>query len=264
MVRSPSPARKTPIWSTPARTDDAGYRRLLRPPRRCVPDDPRRPSRCQPARRLRGVGARAISPTGPRKTSNFRPASAAPWIWRSAPRRFASSWSTPTRRARPRILNHCTYPLTAPACVKRIYTNLAVIDVTPRGLFVLEMVPGMTLEALQALTEPKLQLANSWQALRLRRRWRRRKPCSPHERSEMRDRPAPHFASLTAGAKHRHRAYEAIQSHNAGSRLRDDGTWFSRKFTRFYPFLFTFQRGFGSRAFPSRLEFGMGVSRWVG
>jgi 3-oxoadipate CoA-transferase beta subunit len=65
----------------------------------------------------------------------------------------------------PRILKHCTYPLTAPACVKRIYTNLAVIDVTPQGLFVLEMVPGMTLEALQALTEPQLQLANSWQAL---------------------------------------------------------------------------------------------------
>jgi hypothetical protein len=55
--------------------------------------------------------------------------------------------------------------LTAPACVKRIYTNLAVIDVTEQGLFVLEMVPGLTLEELQALTEPKLQLANSWQAL---------------------------------------------------------------------------------------------------
>jgi 3-oxoadipate CoA-transferase, beta subunit len=37
--------------------------------------------------------------------------------------------------------------------------------VTPQGLFVLEMVPGMTLEELQALTEPKLQLANGWQVL---------------------------------------------------------------------------------------------------
>ena len=44
-------------------------------------------------------------------------------------------------------------------CVKRIYTNLAVIDVTPQGLVVLEMIPGMTLEKLQELTEPKLQLA---------------------------------------------------------------------------------------------------------
>ena len=69
-----------------------------------------------------------------------------------------------SKKGEPRILKHCTLPLTAPACVKRIYTNLAVIDVTPQGLFVLEMVPGMTLEKLQALTEPKLQLANSWQA----------------------------------------------------------------------------------------------------
>ena len=59
----------------------------------------------------------------------------------------------------PRILKACTYPLTAPACVKRIYTNLAVIDVTEQGLLVLEMLAGMTLDELQALTEPKLQLA---------------------------------------------------------------------------------------------------------
>jgi 3-oxoadipate CoA-transferase beta subunit len=65
----------------------------------------------------------------------------------------------------PRILKACTYPLTAPACVKRIYTNLAVIDVTEQGLSVLEMVPGLTLEALQALTEPQLHLADSWLAL---------------------------------------------------------------------------------------------------
>jgi 3-oxoadipate CoA-transferase beta subunit len=70
-----------------------------------------------------------------------------------------------SKKGEPRILKHCTYPLTAPVCVKRIYTNLAVIDVTPQGLCVLEMVPGMTLTSLQALTEPKLQLADSWQAL---------------------------------------------------------------------------------------------------
>jgi 3-oxoadipate CoA-transferase, beta subunit len=69
------------------------------------------------------------------------------------------------KKGNPRILKHCTLPLTAAGCVKRIYTNLAVIDVTPQGLFVVEMVDGMTLEKLQAITEPKLQLANSWQAL---------------------------------------------------------------------------------------------------
>ena len=56
-------------------------------------------------------------------------------------------------------------PLTAPGCVKRIYTNLAVIDVTEQGLVRAEMVEGMTLEKLQALTEPRLQLANNWQSL---------------------------------------------------------------------------------------------------
>jgi 3-oxoadipate CoA-transferase beta subunit len=69
------------------------------------------------------------------------------------------------KQGRPRILKHCTLPLTAPGCVRRIYTNLAVIDVTPQGLFVVEMVEGMTLEKLQSLTEPTLHLANSWQAL---------------------------------------------------------------------------------------------------
>jgi 3-oxoadipate CoA-transferase beta subunit len=70
-----------------------------------------------------------------------------------------------SKKGEPRILKHCTYPLTAPACVKRIYTNLAVIDVTPQGLLVLEMVPGMTLEQLQGMTEPKLQLADGCRAL---------------------------------------------------------------------------------------------------
>jgi 3-oxoadipate CoA-transferase beta subunit len=70
-----------------------------------------------------------------------------------------------SKTGEPRILRRCTYPLTAAACVKRIYTNLAVIDVTPQGLFVTEMIPGMTLEKLQALTEPKLQLASNWQTL---------------------------------------------------------------------------------------------------
>ena len=69
------------------------------------------------------------------------------------------------KAGKPRILKKCRLPLTAPGCVKRIYTNLAVIDVTEQGLFVREMVEGMTLEQLQALTEPKLQLANNWQSL---------------------------------------------------------------------------------------------------
>ena len=70
-----------------------------------------------------------------------------------------------SKNGEPRILKACTYPLTAPRCVKRIYTNLAVIDVTQGGLAVAEMIPGMTLEKLQSLTEPKLRLAPGWQVL---------------------------------------------------------------------------------------------------
>lgn len=65
----------------------------------------------------------------------------------------------------PRILKHCRLPLTAAGVVKRIYTNLAVLDVTPQGLVVLEMVPGLTLEALQAMTEPTLTAAPGLQRL---------------------------------------------------------------------------------------------------
>lgn len=63
-----------------------------------------------------------------------------------------------TKEGKPRLVNQCNYPLTAKACVRRVYTNLAVLDVTPSGFVVLEMVPGMTLAALQALTEAPLQM----------------------------------------------------------------------------------------------------------
>jgi len=70
-----------------------------------------------------------------------------------------------TKEGSPRIKKSCTYPLTAAQCVSRIYTNLAVIDVTKDGLVVREMVEGLDLARLQKLTEPKLSLANDWKKL---------------------------------------------------------------------------------------------------
>ncbi len=70
-----------------------------------------------------------------------------------------------TKDGRPRIRRKCGYPLTAPACVKRIYTNLAVLDVTPDGIVVREMVQDLDLEQLQKFTEASLTLANNWQPL---------------------------------------------------------------------------------------------------
>ena len=65
----------------------------------------------------------------------------------------------------PRLRERCTLPLTARACVSRVYTNLAVIDVTASGFVVREMVDGLDLDGLQKLTEPKLALANDWKKL---------------------------------------------------------------------------------------------------
>lgn len=56
----------------------------------------------------------------------------------------------------PRIMKQCTYPITGLACVTRIYTNYAQIAVTPEGLIVERVVPGMTPDALQAMTEAEL------------------------------------------------------------------------------------------------------------
>lgn len=61
-----------------------------------------------------------------------------------------------TKDGKPRLKRQCQYPLTAKATVRRVYTNLAVLDVTPRGFVVREMVPGLSLEALQARTDAPL------------------------------------------------------------------------------------------------------------
>lgn len=70
-----------------------------------------------------------------------------------------------TKEGKPRIRKRCGYPLTAPRCVKRIYTNLAVLDVTRDGVVVREMVEGLDLTGLQKVTEAKLTLANDWKKI---------------------------------------------------------------------------------------------------
>ncbi len=57
-----------------------------------------------------------------------------------------------TKAGDPKVVERCTYPLTGVACVRRVYTDLAVIEVGPEGLRVAECCPGLSLERLQALT----------------------------------------------------------------------------------------------------------------
>jgi 3-oxoadipate CoA-transferase, beta subunit len=61
-----------------------------------------------------------------------------------------------TKSGESRLVRHCTYPLTALGVVKRVYTNLAVLDVTAEGFAVCEMVEGLSLEALQKVTDAPL------------------------------------------------------------------------------------------------------------
>jgi len=54
-----------------------------------------------------------------------------------------------TKQGEAKIVERCNYPLTAARCVDRIYTDLAVLDVTGRGLVVREMIEGLTFDELQ-------------------------------------------------------------------------------------------------------------------
>ena len=56
------------------------------------------------------------------------------------------------RDGAPKLLRRCTYPLTGLACVTRVYTDLAVLDIAPEGFRLVELAPGNTLETVRAAT----------------------------------------------------------------------------------------------------------------
>lgn len=61
-----------------------------------------------------------------------------------------------TRDGSPKLTRKCSYPITAAGVVQRIYTNLAVLDVEKTHMRVVEMIPGISFEELQNLTDAKL------------------------------------------------------------------------------------------------------------
>ena len=66
-----------------------------------------------------------------------------------------------TKQGQSKLVSQCSYPLTGIGCVKRVYTDLATLACTANGLLVIDMVPGLTLEALSELIGLPLALMAS-------------------------------------------------------------------------------------------------------
>jgi 3-oxoacid CoA-transferase subunit B len=63
------------------------------------------------------------------------------------------------KEGKPKVLRECSLPITGRGCVSAVCTDLAWLDVTPRGLVLRELAPGVTVGQVQALTEPRLGVA---------------------------------------------------------------------------------------------------------
>jgi 3-oxoacid CoA-transferase B subunit len=73
-----------------------------------------------------------------------------------------------TRDGKPRLLKHCTLPVTAPGVVKLVSTDLGLFQVAPEGFKLLEYAPGWSPEDIQELTEAELIIADDLREFRLR------------------------------------------------------------------------------------------------
>jgi 3-oxoacid CoA-transferase subunit B len=60
------------------------------------------------------------------------------------------------KRGQSKLLRQCTLPLTGVRCVKRVVTNLAVLDITDKGFKLIERAPGVTVEEIKTATEGRL------------------------------------------------------------------------------------------------------------
>jgi 3-oxoacid CoA-transferase subunit B len=72
-----------------------------------------------------------------------------------------------TKDGKPKIVRQTSIPLTAPACIDLIITDLAVIEVTRDGLVLNEIAPGWTPEEVQQLTEPVLKISDALKEIEL-------------------------------------------------------------------------------------------------
>lgn len=66
-----------------------------------------------------------------------------------------------------KLLSSCSLPLTGIGCVKKVVTDLAVIDLTPNGFLLIERAPGVSVETIVAMTAAKLQIPDYVPEMRL-------------------------------------------------------------------------------------------------
>ncbi|OGO42234.1 MAG: hypothetical protein A2137_05045 [Chloroflexi bacterium RBG_16_58_8] len=93
------------------------------------------------------------------KTGRFPPAIGGAMDLTAGAKKVIVAMMHTTRDNKPKIVRQCKYELTAPRCVSLIVTDMAVIEVTPQGLVLNEIAPGLTPEEVQAATEPRLVIA---------------------------------------------------------------------------------------------------------
>lgn len=105
------------------------------------------------------VSARGDLANWARSSSDTAPAVGGAMDLAKGARRVWVAMQHVTRDGSPRIVENCSYPLTAAGCVGRIHTDLAVIDVTENGLEVVSMVEGLGFDDLQAQTGAELKLS---------------------------------------------------------------------------------------------------------
>ncbi len=74
-------------------------------------------------------------------------------------RRVIVTMEHANKEGKPKVLRECSLPITGRRCVSAVCTDLAWLDVTPGGLVLRELAPGVTAEQVQALTEPRLAIA---------------------------------------------------------------------------------------------------------
>jgi len=62
-----------------------------------------------------------------------------------------------TRTGEPKLIEKCSYPLTGVGVVSRVFTDLAVVDITPDGFRVVELAPGVSFEEVQQKTGAQIR-----------------------------------------------------------------------------------------------------------